>query len=497
MVEALGLWYVLDIFPPRTILAKLAQLDSSYVHRFEIRPVGDFDGDLHDFLITKNNTALITIYDVKPADLSSIGGPESGFIYDNLFQEVDIATQELLFEWRMSDHVPLNTSFENLGVSGKDNEYAYDAYHINSIDKGDDGNFLLSARHLHSLIKVDGRTGEVLWTLGGKMNSFHDASGGRATDFAWQHDARLHDNNTITLLDNAAETFLDDPTHSRAMVIDLDEPNRVATLRRAYVHPTKLRSTSQGNMQVLPDTGNVFVGWGHCAAFTEFSPDGEVLCDTHLGPSNWFQLGWVFSYRAFKGSWVGKPNTMPTGVVVDNSVFVSWNGATEVTAWRLELWDGNDMDEMRFKHSHVVKKDDFETELELPADLPTPYFRVVALGSKGQVLGKTDVLGKEIPWSLRDLMASWTFLNSWSVVVSLVMITSSLLLLAYWGWYAYANRRAHSRQLCPCSEQYQLVSLTSSETPSCNEGAASEVTADTPTSSPSPIARPVYRYDDD
>lgn len=67
-----------------------------------ISPVGNMDGDLHDFVITANDTALVTIYDPIPADLSSVGGPELGWLYDGVFQEIDIATGKLLFEWRAS-----------------------------------------------------------------------------------------------------------------------------------------------------------------------------------------------------------------------------------------------------------------------------------------------------------------------------------------------------------------------------------------------------------
>lgn len=461
------------------------QLDSSYIHRFEVMAVGNLDGDLHDFLITKNNTALVTVYDAKPADLSSIGGPASGFIYDGLFQEIDIATGNLLFEWRTSDHVPFNTSFEALAASGKDPTNAYDAYHINSIDKDHEGNYLLSARHTHSIIKIDGKTGKILWTLGGKLNDFKDASDGRATDFAWQHDARWHNNHTVTLFDNTAETFLDELTTSRGMAVDLDMSKRVATLRTTYMHPQDVRSTSQGNLQVLPETGNVFVSWGHCGAFTEFSPDGKVLCDTHLAPSNWFQLGRAYSYRVYKGDWVGKPKTIPAAAVVGNSVFVSWNGATEVAAWRLESWDGHDMEKMHFKPSKHVKKEDFETEIELP-DLPSSYFRVVALDKKDKTIGVTKVLRKEIPWGVNDFWESCTILHSWGVMVSFFMLFCSLLLGVYWACRLYANRHR------PCSEQYQLVSPWST----ASEDTTSE---DTPTRSllwPFSRQRRVDSYDD-
>ncbi|KAF5014873.1 hypothetical protein F66182_13993, partial [Fusarium sp. NRRL 66182] len=177
-------------------------LDSSYVHRYEVTAVGDFEGDIHDFRITENGTALIVIYDVKPGNLADFGGPQNGFVYDGIFQEVDIASNDLLFEWHFSHHVPFGDTYtDTVKGMGKDSMSPWDPYHINSVDKDMQGNYLVSARHMHSLYSIDATTGDILWTLGGKQNEFTDASDGRATDFAWQHDARWYDERTITLYD--------------------------------------------------------------------------------------------------------------------------------------------------------------------------------------------------------------------------------------------------------------------------------------------------------
>ncbi|KAJ5602246.1 hypothetical protein N7510_011780 [Penicillium lagena] len=416
-------------------------LDSSYSHRFEVKPVGNLDGDLHDFQITENGTALVTIYDVKPHDLTESGGAKHGYIYDSIFQEIDIATGSLNFEWRCSQHIPLNASYAGLKGRGWKREDPYDAYHINSIDKDPSGNYLISARHLHAILSIDGKTGEILWILGGKQNEFEDASEGRATNFAWQHDARWRSDDTITLLDNTAEWFFDPPTESRGLAIVIDIPNRVARVQGEYFHPGSIRTTSQGNMQDLPGSRNVFVGWGHCAAYTEFSPDGRVLCDAHFGPSTWFTLGNVVSYRSTKSSWVGKPNTNPAAVLIRSSVFVSWNGATEVVAWRIEQWDGVDMDDMHFEPLKVVKKEGFETKIDLPQGVAHVYFRIVALNGQNEILGMTGVMGEQLDWNFRDFVRSYSVgVFSSGVVISFVMIGCCLLQGVFWTWRVHRSR---------------------------------------------------------
>ncbi|KAH7139779.1 hypothetical protein B0J13DRAFT_624598 [Dactylonectria estremocensis] len=97
-----------------------------------------------------------------------------------------------------------------------------------------------------------------------------------------------------------------------------------------------MRSLSQGDVQILDGTGNVFIGWGRSAVMTEFSIDGEVEYDARFRAAVFFAFGPVTFYRISRHSWVGKPTTRPDFVVEDGGIYVSWNGATEVVAWQLE-----------------------------------------------------------------------------------------------------------------------------------------------------------------
>jgi hypothetical protein len=55
--------------------------------------------------------------------------PDRFEVLDALFQELDLETNEVLFEWRALDHVNPMESFEPRGLTG------WDAYHMNSIQK--------------------------------------------------------------------------------------------------------------------------------------------------------------------------------------------------------------------------------------------------------------------------------------------------------------------------------------------------------------------------
>ena len=60
------------------------------------------------------------------------------------------------------------------------------AQHLNSVDKDEAGNFLISSRHTHAVYYVSGADGSTIWTMGGMNSSF---AMGNGTNFSWQHDA--------------------------------------------------------------------------------------------------------------------------------------------------------------------------------------------------------------------------------------------------------------------------------------------------------------------
>lgn len=286
--------------------------------------------------------------------------------------------------------LPINPGQAGSGYNSSD---AWDYFHINSVDKDAAGNYLVSSRYLCGVAYVDGSSGEVLWQLGGPRNNFTDLSGGSATDMTWQHHAAWAGNDTLTVFDNGAYNHLHTADHSRGLLISLDRDNMTATLVQDYVAPQRFIVPSQGSVQLLPDSGNVLVGWGHTPAFTEFTSDGDVLCDVHIGATRLDWLGWAKNYRTFKGPWVGRPNYPPQVAVRPSraAVYVSWNGATEVDTWVLQSSADEKGDD--FKDHVSIAKETFETKIDLPADAGE-FVRVAALDGNGEVLAHSNAVSK-------------------------------------------------------------------------------------------------------
>jgi hypothetical protein len=118
-------------------------VDGSYREITRMRAGNGYKGDLHEFLITPDDTALLTIYHDVSADFSSVGGPMDGKAVEGIVQEIDIETGEVLFEWHSLDHVDLDESYSKPPKNpGKPYEY----FHLNSIDIDHDSNLLIDAK---------------------------------------------------------------------------------------------------------------------------------------------------------------------------------------------------------------------------------------------------------------------------------------------------------------------------------------------------------------
>ncbi|KAM9873897.1 hypothetical protein VD0002_g6950 [Verticillium dahliae] len=304
----------------------------------------------HEFRVINGKSALVEVPFTKPFDLSRWGGKEGqDWIVSSGFQELDIETGQVLFEWEALDHVdpkysafPVDHLDRAIG-SGRSSSDAWDYFHLNSVDKDDEGNYLISARNYAALFKVSGATGKVIWQLGGLHggSSFEIAPAAR---FAYQHDARFLNRSSdgaieyLSLFDNSAHspTIKINP-FSRGRILQLNHTDGTVKAAATYPAPDQLSAQTQGNTQVLPNS-NVFVNWGQAGAVTEFAANGTVLFHAYLDSEPGGHS--VQSYRGFKLPWTGRPIEEPAVVALgseasdDVDIYVSWNGDTETTLWR-------------------------------------------------------------------------------------------------------------------------------------------------------------------
>jgi hypothetical protein len=357
--------------------------NSSYRQVGRVHAGNGFKADLHDFHLTTDDTALLTVFDPIRCNLSAEGGPSGGAVTDGIFQEVDLRTGLVRREWDSLDHVPLGDSYSSATDTSPGSPFDY--FHINSIDQqagrsSIGGTTLISARNTWTLYELNTLTGQVLTRIGGRSSTVKLASGAAT---AFQHDATVQPNGTITVFDNGAVPVVH--PQSRALVLSIDPQTRTDTVLAQYEHPSALSSYSQGDVQALSN-GDMFVGWGAEPFFSEFSSSGQLLFDAHLH-------GAYQTYRAYRFPWTGTPGSPPAIAVSTSAggkgpltVYASWNGDTLTTTWRVLAGPSA----KQLTPVGGGPRAGFETAITTPG--PEPYVAVQALNAAGAVIGTSPTI---------------------------------------------------------------------------------------------------------
>ncbi|CAN8104185.1 unnamed protein product [Discula destructiva] len=362
------------------------------------------NSDLHEFAFTGAGTVLMLAVEDVRLDTAQYpewkGSKLKLMARDNVIQEIDLGTNELLFSWRALDHISPADTFEPSGPY-------WDIFHTNSIEKTEEGNYLVSMRHTHSIYLINGKTGDIMWTLGGRQNVFAElapaATGpdpiAPALSMSWQHHARVvpgTNGRELTLFDNHGADYShgkcrSSATCSRGLRIAIDARSSPPTVQvlRQYLHPSDLRAKNQGSLQLLAESDNVLVGWGHSPAFTEHAASGETVMDVQFAPWPVDDTPSPDNYRVYKMDWSAIPWWNPAIAVRENlqgdlDVFASWNGATEVREWVVRGNDGAVLSR--------AKRTGFETRLPIGSRAWIQQVWVEALNGNGTILRASEIL---------------------------------------------------------------------------------------------------------
>ncbi|KAL8792804.1 MAG: hypothetical protein Q9195_004617 [Heterodermia aff. obscurata] len=382
-------------------------LNSSYDIVAEIKsPDPSLELDQHDFEILDDGKTCVYL----AARFHPTGGPDGGGITEAVFQEIDLVSQKVVFEWGSLQHVsPTQTC-----TSGTP-----DYFHINSIQKDDLGNYLINGFNICNIYYVDGRTGTILWNLGANSSfTFVDAAN-NPIDFhlLYTHHVRLvplsqvnlpHPLATtvsptthlaLTVYDNAFGGTDAPPTSpvSAALLLLLNLHNHTAQIIERHPHPRAKLAAIFGSVSLLPN-GERLLGWGSTQDMSQQTPSGHIKWHAVYGTDE----AVIGSYRAFKGRWTGRPNTKPAvyafawGCMWPSVAHVSWNGATEVREYVVY---GAREEGGPFVEVGRGQKTGFETKVM--GERFVAWMRVEARGGEGRVLGWSEVVRTHVPPPIR------------------------------------------------------------------------------------------------
>ena len=272
---------------------KFLAMDSSYnvVDSFSCI---NFGTDFHDIHLFPNGHSLLLGLYWRTVRMDTIvaGGDSAAQVLEFIIQEQD-ADKNVIFNWRTQDHFQITDATEGINLLA----HSIDPFHCNAIEIDNDGNLLLSSRHLDEITKIDRQTGDIIWRWGGiksKNNEFQFINDPRT--FSHQHDIRRISNGNVTLFDNG-NLFM--PRYSRSLEYKLNETDKTAELVWEFYNEPETFSNGMGGTQRLPNN-NTVIGWGRnltdLKAMSEVRLDGTIAFELSLSNT-------VLNYKAFRFPW--------------------------------------------------------------------------------------------------------------------------------------------------------------------------------------------------
>jgi hypothetical protein len=238
--------------------------------------------DHHDYIELPggpNRRALIS-YPIETGGGLPFGGPLAGTFSDGVIEEVN-ADDSRAWIWRMSDYFdPASSTFPiNFATTPGFETKGWDVFHINAIDRVEsDGDYVVTARHMDGVFRVDYPSGNVLWTLGTptsldpaakKLAIVGDPYNGPKRP----HDARLN-GNVLTMFDNQAGM---PGRQSRAVAYEINEAAGTATMLWEIRNTAPFTGDTLGSVQLTGDSVVVNWGAGLQPLIEEFTTSGARL----------------------------------------------------------------------------------------------------------------------------------------------------------------------------------------------------------------------------
>lgn len=176
--------------------------------------------DPHDVYYINDRHYIIEVYEPKTVyNIPSkfhIKNNQSDIIASCIYE---YKNNNILWKWDSSDFPELYIlSEEGNDYENKESLYA-DYAHINSIDVDkSDNNILISLRNLSTILKINRRSGEIMWYLGGKKDEFNLKE---EEKFSKQNNATFLKDGSILIFDNGVKN-----SKSRIVKIKIDENNK-------------------------------------------------------------------------------------------------------------------------------------------------------------------------------------------------------------------------------------------------------------------------------
>lgn len=225
----------------------------------------------HDVRMDKYGHIITLIRNTKIADLTGQGGKVMDTIGGDGILVMDSTGKEL-WTWSVWD-------VWDIAKDPYIKRFAYDRFHVNSLNFDTDGNYLVSVAIEDQIWKINAKTGKLMWKLGKDGDFKMDTS----CYFSFQHSVHINSDGDLMVFDNSLWNKV-----SGAISFKLDTINMTAkTAIKATLPPAKYTSR-MGSAYLLPN-GNLL---------QTSSKTGTVMVTDKTGKILWELNAYFVPYRS-------------------------------------------------------------------------------------------------------------------------------------------------------------------------------------------------------
>lgn len=248
----------------------------------EFRAGSGLETDSHELRLLDDGYCLFGVQ-LQEMNLTAFGGRQNANIRCTLVEYHRPNAPVLI--WNPADHFEVVDTAPDVSLTTP----TVNPWHGNAIEIDNDDNLLVSFRNSDEITKIDSRTGEIIWRLGGKKNQF-TFTNDPLQSFSHQHGVRRLPNGNLILFDNGN---LHSPPESRAVEYRLDEQRKIVELVWEYRHQPPLYGFALGFSQRLAN-GNTLISFGTAQRVIEVDQAGTKRWELAILGSQ------IFVYRAFR-----------------------------------------------------------------------------------------------------------------------------------------------------------------------------------------------------
>lgn len=220
----------------------------------------------HDFYMIDKGHYIVSNYVLRMVSPSKFPegvkcNPSGSKVISSYLQEIQNGS--VVFDWWSIDHKELfalsdtsafqKSNFDYMNVTSQTPDYV----HFNSIEVDPkDNNLICSFRHISTIMKIDRKTGDILWKLSGNGDEFGLADEQKTHG---QHYVRLTKDGWITAFDNHN---CPEGGKTRIVKYKIDEQNK-RLVDFVEFHDGIYTTLACGSAIKIDDNADVFViGWG-------------------------------------------------------------------------------------------------------------------------------------------------------------------------------------------------------------------------------------------